>query len=818
MDQNTASDHLTGCKVVSGQLLPTIIAAQSCHQRPHTFGQGMGSHAHLTLGLFGQLTILHNQQPVEVKSHKAEALLVYLALQRRPQNRDCLAVLLWPEANQERARANLRRALWTLNQTPVVSWVDATTDFIALRTDHLTIDAVSFEELLAQRPQDLQALERAVLLYSGDLLADFSLPDCADLELWLTGQRESYRRLALRTLHTLAEHYLKQEDYSAARRLARRQIAIDNLHEPAYRQLFSALAASGQRTTALSEFAALRKLLREELDAEPSQQTMALIEQIRRDHHEISGRSEPASTAELRALPTLLGPDRLPEQPLALPSPPACPYRGLGSFREEDAFIFFGREDFVSQLLLAVQQRPFTAVIGPSGAGKTSVIHAGLIPALRRRGDWIVVAARPGSRPFQALAASLVPGLAPDLGDTEQLLETRRLADALQSGQITLLDVLERLAHKQDAARPPRVLLVVDHFSDVFSEVVDSTARQCFIDAVLELGENQSKGAPPRFGVVIALRADFLGQALAYRPLTNALHGADMMLGPMTKAELTRAVVNPAHLQNVSFEPGLVERILRDVGGEPGNLLLLEFALAALWERQESRRLTHAAYEAIGGVEEALAMHAESVIAELTPEDQATARRIFMQLVRPGAGTGDTSRTATRSELGGEAWQLATRLADSRLLVTGRDAAGQETAEIVHVALIHHWSRLRRWVEEDRVFRLWQDQMRTAMSIWETQCRDEGALLRGSTLSTAQAWKIGRPGEIGQAEADYIAASVAFSMRQIAERGLVQQALQKSELDLAASRVKVRRLRTLALILGVALLLAAALWIVFYVW
>ncbi len=118
----------------------------------------MIAHPQLTLDLFGRLTILHNGQPVEVKSHKAEALLVYLALQRRPQGRDGLATLLWPEASQARARANLRRALWTLNQTPLASWVDGTTDFVALRTDDLTIDAVSFEELLAQHLADGAAI------------------------------------------------------------------------------------------------------------------------------------------------------------------------------------------------------------------------------------------------------------------------------------------------------------------------------------------------------------------------------------------------------------------------------------------------------------------------------------------------------------------------------------------------------------------------------------------------------------------------------------------------------------------------------------
>jgi DNA-binding SARP family transcriptional activator len=763
----------------------------------------MIAHPQLTLDLFGRLTILHNGQPVEVKSHKAEALLVYLALQRRPQGRDGLATLLWPEASQARARANLRRALWTLNQTPLASWVDGTTDFVALRTDDLTIDAVSFEELLAQHPQNLPALERAALLYGGDLLTDFSLADCADLELWLTGQRESYRRLALRTLHALAEHHLKLEDYSAARHLARRQIAMDNLYEPAYRQLFSALAAAGQRTTALNEYAALRGLLRAELDAEPSQQTTVLIERIRSDR--FAATVEPSATTAARTL-LLPGPERQPERSFAPSRPLASPYRGLLPFREEDAAIFFGREELVSQLLMAVQQRPFTALIGPSGAGKTSAIHAGLIPALRRRGDWMVVFTRPGSRPFHALAASLLPCLAPDLGNIEQLVETRRLADALHSGQISLLDVLERITHRQQAGKPWRLLLVVDHFADTFSLAVDSITRQRFIDALLGLEASQPNAPSPQFVVIVALRADFLGQALAYRPLTNALHGASIMLGPMTRAELTRAVVNPAHLQQVEFEPGLAERILRDVGVESGNLPLLEFALTALWERQESGRLTHAAYEAIGGVDTALTQHAEAVIAALTPEDRATARRVFMQLVRPGDGTGDTSRTATAGELGAKAWRLATGLADSRLLVAGRDSAGQATVEIIHVALIHHWGRLQGWIEEDRAFRLWQERLRTAMSHWESQHRDEDALLRGAPLATAQAWLIERPEEIGPVEAGYVAASVAFRMRGSAESALPQPTSRQTRPGLAASQPRSWRARSLAMILAIALL------------
>jgi DNA-binding SARP family transcriptional activator len=777
----------------------------------------VGSPACLTFRLFGSLAILCDEQPLEVKSRKGVAILVYLVLQRRRQSRDYLAALLWPEADQARARANLRRALWTLNQTPLGAALSAGDDSVALAADRLVVDVVEFERLLARGPQDVPALEQAAALYDGDLLADFTLPGCGDFELWITGERERYRRRALETFHTLAEHHLGQHDFSAARRMARRQIAIDNLQEAAYQQLFRALAATGQRTTALSEFATLRALLYQELNVEPSPQTLTLIEQIRAAAA-IEGRppGKLATGPAPAAQPTARDLDRRPGRTGAVQQPAACPYRGLLSFREEDTSLFFGREDVVSQLVLAAQQHPFMAVVGPSGAGKSSVIRAGLIPALRRRGDWLVVSTRPGSRPFHELAASLLPLLTPDLHATEHLVEVRRLADALQTGQISLVDVLERLAHKQDAGRRMRVLLAVDHFAEAFSEVVDNSMSQGYIDALLQVVQSQPVAG--RFVVVIALRADFLSQTMAYRPLTDAMTGSTVLLGPMTRAELTRAVVNPAHLRQVAFEPGLVERILRDVGSEPGSLPLLEFALAALWERQEAGQLTHAAYDEIGGVDAALARHAEAVIAELAPQDQRLAQRVFMQLVRPGAGVGDASRIATRSELGDAAWRLATRLADSRLLVTGSNASQQQTVEIIHDALIYHWDRLRTWIEEDRAFRLWQERLRTAMDTWEAQLRDEGALLRGSTLATAQAWKTERPDEIGQAEADYIAASVAFNMRRIAERGLERNALQKSELELAASRAKQRRLRALVLILVAALLVMVALWIAVYPW
>jgi hypothetical protein len=176
----------------------------------------------------------------------------------------------------------------------------------------------------------------------------------------------------------------------------------------------------------------------------------------------------------------------------------------------------------------------------------------------------------------------------------------------------------------------------------------------------------------------------------------------------MTRDELERAIAAPPAQLGVSLEPGLVERILEDVKHEPGNLPLLEFALTLMWDRRAGRRLTHAAYEAIGRVDGALARYAEKVYAQLGEAEKQLARRAFVQLVRPGNRTEDTRRQATRAELGEDGWALVQRLADERLVVTSLDVAGQEVGEVIHEVLIRGWRRLQEWLESDREFRAWQ--------------------------------------------------------------------------------------------------------------
>jgi hypothetical protein len=304
---------------------------------------------------------------------------------------------------------------------------------------------------------------------------------------------------------------------------------------------------------------------------------------------------------------------------------------------------------------------------------------------------------------------------------------------------------------------------------------------------------------------VLTLRADFFGHASSYRPFADALQDSDLILGPMNRKELQDAIEKPAHLLGVRIEEGLSERLLEAVGDEPGNLPLLEFALTQLWSRRRYRMLTHAAYDEIGGVKQALAVHAEEAFRKLDPQEEQRVRRIFTQLVQPSQATEDTRRIATESELGPENWGLVARLADERLVVTGRDEASQEeTAEIVHEALIREWDRLRQWTNEEREFRQWQERLRAAMRQWEVIKRDSGALLRGGLLAEAERWLGYRGEELAEAERDYILTSIGMQ-----EQERIAREQMREQERIARERMRRRIISGLGIGLGLALILAA---------
>jgi formylglycine-generating enzyme required for sulfatase activity len=419
------------------------------------------------------------------------------------------------------------------------------------------------------------------------------------------------------------------------------------------------------------------------------------------------------------------GPDLRYRMQAALAS--VCPYRGLNAFREEDAAFFFGREVFTAKLIKALEAKSLVAVVGPSGSGKSSVVRAGLVPYLRelRRSEtdpiWEVASLFPSDRPVHTLAGALVPLLEPQMSETDRLVEVGKLAHHFKQGDVSLRDVVSGILKKQPGT--DRLLLIADQWEELYTLCHDEHVRRRFIDQLLEA----TTFAP--ISVVLTLRGDFFGQALSYRALSDRLQDAQVNLAPMTRQEREEVVTKPAEKVGLGFEPGLVASILDEVGEEPGNLPLLEFALTQLWAGRQAGQLNHEAYEAMGKVAGAIVTKAEDTYRKFKRSEQALTRQTFIQLVRPGEASEDTRRRATFVEIGEAARPLVRQLADARLLVTGRDeTTGEETVEVAHEALIRNWDRLQGWVDERRDDLRVRQQLRVAAETWQDHDQGEGYL------------------------------------------------------------------------------------------
>ncbi|WP_414583447.1 NACHT and WD repeat domain-containing protein, partial [Scytonema sp. PCC 10023] len=441
---------------------------------------------------------------------------------------------------------------------------------------------------------------------------------------------------------------------------------------------------------------------------------------------------------------------------------PPNPYQGLSAFGEEDAAFFFGRETFVNGLVQATHQEPLVAVIGPSGSGKSSVVFAGLIPQLRGEGNWLIESFRPSHQPFYQLASALVRQLEPEIGETEKLRSAVGLAADIQQGKVTLQQVVSCIIERNP---DKRLLLVADQFEELYT-LCQKEEQESFADILLEAIHQKL------FTLVLTLRADFLDDMLSHRPFRDVLQQfTPQFLSSMRREELQAAIELPAKKLEVQLDSHLTERILDDVGQEPGNLPLLEFALTRLWEKQQNRVLTHQAYDEIGGVKKAIANHAEQIYQKLSENLQQQAQRIFLQLVHPGEGTEDTRRIATRAEVGENNWELVIYLAgyQARLVVTRRNEL-DDTVEVVHEALIREWGTLREWINANRQFRTWQERLKIALREWKNSNYDAGALLRGVPLAVAEDWLHKRALEMTQEERDFIQASASQRVRDKQER------------------------------------------------
>jgi WD40 repeat protein/class 3 adenylate cyclase len=478
----------------------------------------------------------------------------------------------------------------------------------------------------------------------------------------------------------------------------------------------------------------------------------------------------------------------------------ANPYKGLRAFDEADADDFFGREELVEQLVKRLGTTRFLAVVGPSGSGKSSVVRAGLLPAIRRGAlpaseTWRITDMFPGARPLDGLEAALLRA-APD--------PPASLMDQLERDEYGLHRAVLRLLPSDGS----EMILVIDQFEEVFTLVVDETVRTHF------LGSLEAAATDPhsRLRVVVTLRADFYDRPLLYRGFADLFKSRVESLVPLSAEELEKAITGPAKRVDVSLEPGLVAAMLADVAEEPGALPLMEYALTELFDRRDGRTLFLEAYREIGGVSGALGRRAEELYEALDDVGKEAARQLFLRLVALGEGTEDTRRRLSRAEVASLDLdqQAMTTVLDafgtSRLISFDRDGrTGEPTIELAHEAILTAWPRLHRWIDAAREELRTERRVAAAAREWIESDRDSSFLLSGSRLEQAEAWRASSGIAVTPEERVYLDAS-----RQQRDRAhKEEQARQAHEEEL--ERRSFRRLRALVAVLGVAAVLAIGL-------
>ncbi|MFK4037023.1 trypsin-like peptidase domain-containing protein [Nonomuraea wenchangensis] len=436
------------------------------------------------------------------------------------------------------------------------------------------------------------------------------------------------------------------------------------------------------------------------------------------------------------------------------------PYRALRPFTEQDIDLYYGREELADQVADRIRSGvPLISIIGGSGIGKSSLWHAGVVPRLRAVDSSgtvrLTLTLRPAdaATPLTALAFALDGLMRPDLTASAARLESVAATEVWLAGG-RLPDIVAAVLAQHHA---DQLVVCVDQFEEAFA--ASDSDRSAFVRALLPCLSTGS-----RLCVLVNLRDTFLGMALTDRAAAElARMWLPVTVGEMTEAELRRVMTGPLEsVGTVAFADGLVERILDDLKHTPNPLPLLEFALAELWQRRRAGLLTHAAYEELGGISEALARYADRIWAGIDPATREVADRLLIQLVRP-LPDGDLAvrRTALRDECDENQWTVGQRLATSRLLVMhriGGNPSGASGIELAHDSLLLHWRHLRELCDEHRAFRVWQDTLRQRMATWVDQGRPGRRLLAGADLRDARRWGHTHEAHLSAWEHEYILA------------------------------------------------------------
>ncbi|MFN8421734.1 MAG: protein kinase [Anaerolineae bacterium] len=439
------------------------------------------------------------------------------------------------------------------------------------------------------------------------------------------------------------------------------------------------------------------------------------------------------------------------------------PYKGLRPFEEADVDDFFGRDALIDQLLKRMQEEVwagrFLAVVGPSGSGKSSVIKAGLIPALRKGGisgseRWFFVEMVPGASPLDALETAFLSVAQRPPPDFHQQLRTDASA---------LLNASRNVAGE--------LVLFIDQFEELFTLCDHEEERNQF----LNLLHRATIATDSRIRVLITLRADYYDRPLLHKSFGALIQARTQVVLPLSAREIEQAIVGPANRVGLIIDPDLIATMIADLSAEPGGLPLLQYALTELFEQRDGLRLTVVAYANIGGVIGVLAKRAEEIYHSLPTHLQPIARQIFLRLVSLSEGQNDARRRVRRSELlslvqgtnAGQIDKIINAFGRSRLLTFDIDSTTREPmVEIAHEALLRTWTTLQEWLQQNRNNILMERLLANAMREWEQHRHNPDFLLQGGRLDQFEQWSENGDITLTPEEREYLALSLVERQRQ----------------------------------------------------